>query len=538
MILKHKQQDAGTIYTALINIQRQHQVGELSSCQAFDQLRSIAFGIVSHESILFGKAVSGKVDGYTYFFSDKHDRSDLVYWTQTKNVVNDLFLHNAASMDKGSIIQGDFTSGVKDYEGLKGGYALIPTFLDKETHSFLVLLNANLSDLDDCCEILKQLAATFEMIYLSECRLGGKVEGGNGKSKNEILDMLMKYSSDAIGVFNVNWSPKFLSPSFEHLFGFTREQLMNPSFFECFRSEVKDMKKVVIDGIERYRFTNLNANKERMWLESIFDTLYDDDGEIQGHMAIVRNISEEVKGDKKMSEALEKEIALNKMKSQFISITSHEFKTPLSTIKSSIEICNIELQRQLEEHPSEQKFKKHFNRVNNEVDRMNSLLVNLLNLEKINQGVIQVSSKTKKINSYLRSVLEDWVDQDAVQFETALPDDFTHPIDVSLMNQVMTNLVENALKYGSREDDVLVRANIAEGKLIISVKDYGDGISKDEQEHLFKPFFRASNANKYDKGSGLGLMITKKFIELQNGTIHFESEVGEGTCFYLTFSLT
>lgn len=169
---------------------------------------------------------------------------------------------------------------------------------------------------------------------------------------------------------------------------------------------------------------------------------------------------------------------------------------------------------------------------------MNSLLVNLLNLEKINQGVIQVSSKGKKINSYLRSVLEDWVDQDSVHFETTLPEDFIHSIDVSLMNQVITNLVENALKYGNRDEKVIVKAHHTDRELVVSVRDFGDGIPEKEQEHLFKPFFRASNSSKYDKGSGLGLMITKKFIELQNGTVHFESEEGVGTCFFLTFPLT
>lgn len=396
------------VSTELFKIQRLYHTGELTANKAFDRVNSIVSDLVSFEAILFGRLHADKVDRFIYFCSGTNDRSDLEYWNDVKNATNKLLCKNVDALNSGLMVSGKSTFGkmTEDVAEAKK-YLMIPTLMDNESLGFLALVNVEEVHLEKCEGPLRELTVAFALIYLFELRMAGSGATVNGKSKNELLDMLVKHSSDMIGVFDVNWMPKYLSPSFEQAFGFTRNQLMDPSFFEGFRSKVKDMEKVVVDGVKRYRFTNLNSAGERIWLESIFDTLYDEDGEIQGHMAIMRNISEEVIGEQKMSEALEKEIALNKMKSQFISITSHEFKTPLSTIKSSIEICNIELQRQLQEHPSEQKFKKHFNRVNNEVDRMNSLLVNLLNLEKINQGVIQVSSKGKKINSYLRSVLED-----------------------------------------------------------------------------------------------------------------------------------
>ncbi|WP_168196243.1 PAS domain-containing sensor histidine kinase [Echinicola soli] len=534
--LKEKGRSVMNVSTELFRIQRLYHCEQINGNTAFKKLEQVVSEIVTFESLLFGKFDSGKVDSYMYICSNTKDVSDFVYWNKAKNAASRILVEHTNELNRGELSEGNETR-LSDNDVIIKNYVLVPTVLDNESLGFLLLVNTEGGHIGDWQESLGRIADAFALISLAELRLGKTGGDLDRKNKSELLDMLIMHSSDIIGVYDLSLMPKYLSPSVESILGFSVPQLMQPSFFEKLRKDSQDIQEVNIDGVKRYRYITKNKDGKELWLETIMDSLYDEKGEVQGYFGVTRNISEEVMGDQKMTEALEKEIALNKMKSQFISITSHEFKTPLSTIKSSIEICNIELQRQLEEHPSEQKFRKHFNRVNNEVDRMNTLLVNLLNLEKINQGVIQVTPKGKRINSYLHAVLEDWVDQGAVLFETALPEDFTHPIDVSLMNQVITNLVENALKYGSRDDKVLVQAKSIKDKLIISVKDYGDGIPRDEQKHLFKPFFRASNSSKYDKGSGLGLMITKKFIELQNGAVHFESKEGEGTCFYLTFPL-
>ncbi|WP_162633236.1 PAS domain-containing sensor histidine kinase [Echinicola strongylocentroti] len=521
----------------ILSIQRLYSSGRISAEKAFREFERMLSEIAGFNSILFGKCQKDRVETFVCFDSISKPSSDLVYWNITQNLASNIVRAHIDALHRGEVVVSKETIQLDDADFVIDNFVLFPVFLDEGQEGFLLLLNTDTEALLRNEEVARLIADALGVVYLSEQQKGISNKEIGQTKKEELLDMLVEHSSDVIALFNVDWKPNYLSPSIERVFGFDRKQLMTPSFFEQFRSGAREFKKVVVNGVEKYRFSHHDVAGEKIWLESVFDTLYNSEGDIHGYFAIIRDISEELEGNKKMKETLEKEKALNEMKSQFISITSHEFKTPLSTIKSSVEICNIELERQLSKHPSEGKFRKHFNRVNSEVDRMNSLLVNLLNLEKINQGIIQVTVKDKKINSYLRAFLEDWVEHDTVVFESSLPDGFSYPLDVSLMNQVMTNLVENALKYGSRDRHVIVGASQDEGRLILTVKDFGDGIPVHEQEHLFKPFFRASNSNKYDKGSGLGLMITKKFIELQNGTVRFESEEGEGTCFYLTFPL-
>ncbi|MBD8487792.1 PAS domain-containing sensor histidine kinase [Echinicola sp. CAU 1574] len=424
-----------------------------------------------------------------------------------------------------------------NYTDIGGEIILVPVRIGEEM-GVLALLDLQPMMLNDDFENnLLSIATSFGMVTKMSALSKIQVENSSEKQQAEICSTAIKYTSEVISIHNLSGYPRYISPSIKNLLGYKVEDLMDRNLYDKYRNSITDLREEKSGNVMKFRFCCKTKDQKEVWIDSTLDKITDDEGNLSGYMVVSRDITTDILSEKRYEQALFKEKELNKIKSQFISITSHEFKTPLATIKSSIEICGIEMERQLNKHPSEEKFRKHFNRVNSEVDRMNSLLINLLNLEKINQGVIEVNLKPKKVNQYLTNVLEDWLEQRSIKLESSLENDFTTKLDANLMKQVLSNLIENALKYGSREISPIVKAYKKLGKLVIQVQDFGEGISEDDQEHLFKPFFRASNSSKYEKGSGLGLMITKKFVELQKGEVYFHSEVGTGTSFFIEFNI-
>ncbi|WP_200976013.1 PAS domain-containing sensor histidine kinase [Echinicola sp. 20G] len=457
---------------------------------------------------------------------------------KVENLSEEIFRKHWSQLTDGKVltqkdIQFNFTCDIESEVGI----ILVPVQIGTEMGMLAILDVQSVKLNDDLEDKLLSISASFGMIAKMSSFSKRQLQHSKERQQIEICSTAVKYTSEVISIHNLNGYPRYISPSIENLLGYKVEDFMNRNFYDKYRNSVTDLREEKSGNVMKFRFCCKTKDQKEVWIDSTLDQITDDEGNLSGYMVVSRDITTDILSEKRYEQALFKEKELNKIKSQFISITSHEFKTPLATIKSSIEICGIEMERQLNKHPSEEKFRKHFNRVNSEVDRMNSLLINLLNLEKINQGVVEVNLKPKKVNQYLTNVLEDWLEQSSIKFESRLENDFTTKLDANLMKQVLSNLIENALKYGSREISPIVKAYKKLGKLVIQVQDFGEGISENDQEHLFKPFFRASNSNKYEKGSGLGLMITKKFVELQKGEVYFHSEVGTGTSFFIEFNI-
>lgn len=220
--------------------------------------------------------------------------------------------------------------------------------------------------------------------------------------------------------------------------------------------------------------------------------------------------------------ALEKERELHALKSRFVSMASHEFRTPLSTIMGSIDLISRYA-------GGDERVDKHVARVRSKVKELTAMLNEFLSLERIEQGIVQVQPAEVDIVHHCIEYIEELrglakpgqsIDYDHAGEERMMTS------DPQMLGHVISNLVSNAVKYSPAGTPVLLRTRIADGRLTMTVADQGVGIPEEDQQHLFDRFFRGSNVMTI-QGTGLGLNIVKRYIELLGGRITFTSRPGD-----------
>ena len=229
-----------------------------------------------------------------------------------------------------------------------------------------------------------------------------------------------------------------------------------------------------------------------------------------------------------LTQALEREKELNEMKSRFVSMASHEFRTPLSAILSSISL--IDHYKTFEQ---DEKRHKHVERIKSSVRNLTDILDEFLSLEKLEQGRVEVRNVDFHLDEFIRDIIEE-MDGMLKKKNQVISYVFNGPVDVcqdkKILRNVLLNLLSNAIKYSPAEKEISITADVRDAKVFISVKDEGMGIPFEAQKDLFTKFFRATNAINI-QGTGLGLNIVKRYIELLEGDIYFNSEENKGSTF-------
>jgi PAS domain S-box-containing protein len=231
------------------------------------------------------------------------------------------------------------------------------------------------------------------------------------------------------------------------------------------------------------------------------------------------------KSQSDLSEALNKEKELNEIKSRFVSTASHEFRTPLSTVLSSAALLSKYTKTE-----EQDKRERHIRRIKDAVKHLNDLLEDFLSLGKLEEGKVQAKAEPVLIKDFLDEVAEEMkaLAKPGQQIQVEWNNDLVFNTDKKLLKNVLINLLSNAVKFSPEEGTIWLRAHKASERLIISVQDQGIGISEEDQQHLFSSFFRGKNAINI-QGTGLGLHIVKGYVELLQGIIQLESQLGEGT---------
>lgn len=229
---------------------------------------------------------------------------------------------------------------------------------------------------------------------------------------------------------------------------------------------------------------------------------------------------------------LAREKELNELKSRFVAMASHEFRTPLSGVMTSTALIEKYIDLGLEK--SKEKIEKHTKTIKGSVHNLTGILNDFLSLEKLETNKVRVTLEKINLKSFLDEIVSDLSsvlkNEQYIISDYKYLDDFV--TDKTIFKTIMNNLLSNAIKYSSDFQTVELKAEIEEDGLLISVRDYGLGIPLKDQKHMFDRFFRAGNVTNIS-GTGLGLNIVKKQVELLKGKIRFESKEGEGTCFYI-----
>lgn len=232
-------------------------------------------------------------------------------------------------------------------------------------------------------------------------------------------------------------------------------------------------------------------------------------------------------------EALQKEKQLNEIKSRFMSIASHEFRTPLSTVLSSASLLS-----KYTSSEDQVKRERHIEKIKNSVRSLNGILEDFLSLGKLEEGKIDIKPGVFNIEEFMMSVIEEMntllkPGQQLIVKQTGTE---TANTDKRLIKNILINLVTNAIKFSDEGKPIKIYISVNGQVLELKVADQGIGIPHDEFEHLFSSFYRARNAINI-QGTGLGLHIVRRYLDLLLGTIDLETEVGKGTTFTVKIPL-
>lgn len=234
--------------------------------------------------------------------------------------------------------------------------------------------------------------------------------------------------------------------------------------------------------------------------------------------------------NRELTKALEKEREINELKSRIVLNVSHGFKTPLTSIMSSAQLLQIYAEK---DHPFKQKITKHAFKIENSVRALNNLLTSVLFFGKADADKVEYRPKKMFLGAFVKELVDTMkagIENDVnIKCELInLPKVITS--DSELLYQIFENLLSNGIKYSKDGDEVLLKLEYVDHKLIGKVKDNGIGIPESEQSQLFDRFFRAKNVGIVE-GSGLGLSIVKKCVDVLNGEISFVSNSKNGTTF-------
>ncbi|MEN9702532.1 MAG: hypothetical protein RIR55_1874 [Bacteroidota bacterium] len=245
----------------------------------------------------------------------------------------------------------------------------------------------------------------------------------------------------------------------------------------------------------------------------------------------LQNILSELEASKEeLTISLEKQKEVNDLKSRFVSMASHEFRTPLSTILSSISLL-----AKYTTTEDQSKRDRHIERIKSSVKSLTDILNEFLSLGKIEEGKVEVKAEEFDITEFISNIINEM----NVLLKNNQKIEYNHTgshityLDSNLLKHVIVNLMSNAIKFSPENATIFINTSINESNTILEIIDQGLGIPQSDQIHLFERFFRATNVTNI-QGTGLGLHIVGRYVELLKGTIQYKSELEKGSTFTIT----
>ncbi|MCL4237997.1 MAG: PAS domain S-box protein [Anaerolineae bacterium] len=348
------------------------------------------------------------------------------------------------------------------------------------------------------------------------------------------VEAILNNTSDAIILSRADGSISQTNLTFDQLFGYLPDELFHHPLTEVAHPDsaahfAQAIEQVTRQGtVQRLEIVARRKDGTTFDAEVALSLIPAGTGRRSGIICLLRDITERKRAEEELRRALEKERELSELKTRFVSMASHEFRTPLTTIVSSTEI----LERYLDRLQPAQR-EKHFRHIQIASRHMAQLLDDVLLLGRAEAEQLPFKPALLNLPALAAEVLEQ-VQVSAppgIVFDVALEGACEYRLlDEQLMRHILTNLLSNAVKYSPKGGTVRYSVICAAEEITIRVQDEGIGIPEKDQERLYEPFHRASNVDTV-QGTGLGLAITKHAVDLHGGTIVCDSAVGAGTTF-------
>lgn len=301
----------------------------------------------------------------------------------------------------------------------------------------------------------------------------------------------------------------------------------NQNFVIAFLVDITERKKAELELLDQKRqLEKITADMRKMNMEL--------ESKVEDRTMILREAMQELeRSQQELNEALNKEKELSEIKSRFVSMASHEFRTPLSTVLSSAALIG-----RYTAGDEQDKRDRHIKRIKDSVQHLNVLLEDFLSLGKLEEGRIRAHCATFNVREFQTEVVDEMkvILKEGQLIEVAFNGSDQFDTDSHLLKNILINLLSNAAKFSG--DGAVIQLSIDNQghSLQIVVADEGVGISEEDQQHLFSTFFRGKNVINI-AGTGLGLHIVKRYVELLHGTLHLSSKLNEGTCITINIPL-
>ncbi len=362
--------------------------------------------------------------------------------------------------------------------------------------------------------------------------------------KNQQLKKLFDQSLDALVSIDQQGLIFEWSPQAEKIFGYKAAEVINKPLSDTIipkqyrEAHTAGMKKYLETGEgpvlnSRIEITAVRKTDEEFPIELTIFPL--EHGDKKYFTAFIRDITEIKKAKESMENALKQQQELNNLKSQFVAMTSHELRTPLTTIKANLELVNHQIGQQ--DGPNPEKIKTNIDRISHNADRLNQLIGNILLIGQLESKKIPFRPEPIFPHEFISNeVLDDYHSQNLPVANEVVGTPQLLPMDKTLFHHVMTNLLDNAIKYSEDAQIPEVSTVYHKKSVEVAVQDHGVGIPQEDQDKLFGSFFRGSNVGNV-KGTGLGLAIVEEFVKLHGGAVKVQSKVGQGTTFTLYFPM-
>ncbi len=358
------------------------------------------------------------------------------------------------------------------------------------------------------------------------------------KLSEEKYRLISENIEDIVTILDVEGNISYISPSAQRFTDINLQNTINKNIFEVIFEDDKEnlrqfLQNLNHDDVNKISFRVPRANGDVAWIESIVKPITQTEDGTALVQASSRDITINKLAEIELMNALQKEKELGELKSRFVSMASHEFRTPLSTIRVGAELIKLFLEKDNDKIPS-----TTFNKVNEklddiiiDVDRISELMSDIFTMGKLE--VSKITFKPESTN--LPDFIMDYINQDGarvlynrkINLQFA---DLKSPvnIDKKLMKHVLQNVLSNAVKYSPKDSPVNIRLNDSGNHLLLEIQDFGMGIPEKDLPFVFESFFRSTNVENIP-GTGLGMVIIKMFIEMHGGTVNIESMLHSGT---------
>lgn len=351
----------------------------------------------------------------------------------------------------------------------------------------------------------------------------------------EKFRFITENTTDLITQHHIDGTFSYVSNSSKDIIGYEAEELIHKSPYDFIHPDdlhlLQNVHQEIVKKTKTKPLTFRFRKKDNsyIWIESVSKVILKNNHQIVGIQSSCRDISEMIKAAEEMKLNLLKEKELNELKSKFVSMASHQFRTPLTIIYSNAEL--IEFKSKLDGKKSTNGVELITNRIKNEVDRLTELMNNILIFGKNELEEIKKDIKEVDFESFINKTIETYFNNELDGRKIGITIKGKKQklnSDETLLTHIITNIISNAFKYSVNKADPELIINYLEKEIKIETIDYGIGIPNEEIQHLFTSFFRATNTSTI-VGSGLGLTIVKQFTDLLNGEILIKSKENFGT---------